>query len=97
MTTARRTSIYSLRIVETDEVSALPSMMSALTDLEVQRLDSHTRVEDGQPYAAVGFRAADDEAARRISYGVLQYLDYSASTGVRLFTGFGQHRREVDL
>jgi hypothetical protein len=93
--TARASSIYSLRVLHPTEPAPqlLNDLVAGLRDLEVPRLDSHVRTEDGQPYAAVGFRAADDTEARRIAEGVLGYVrpgfDY------RLITGYGVNRREV--
>jgi hypothetical protein len=93
---ARATSIYSLRYFTTNPEVVLAEMEIALKDLQVPRLDSHVRVEDGEAFAAVGFRAAGDEMARETALAVIDWLEIRPDHA-RLFTGFGMHRREVAL
>ena len=92
----RRSSIYSLRVASTRPERLLPDLVHAAQATGNPNLDSHHRIEDGEGYAAVGFRAADDATAARTAINILDWAElYDAHA--RLFTGFGQARREVSF
>jgi len=96
-TEVRRTSIYSLRFYPPSTypaASALDDLTRAMGQLDVLRLDSHVRTEDGQTYAAVGFRAGGDGSARSVATTLLRRAGLDESRA-QLFTGFGSHRRQV--
>lgn len=102
-TRTRRTSIYNVRVHEVHH-SAMEDVLRKMARA-VQALrpltDQHTQITDhehGYGYVSVGFRAADDDEARRVADTALSHLPGSASgpdyEWVTIHTGFGIHRRE---
>lgn len=93
--TARVSSIYSLRVPAAYPQHDLDALVAGLASTGTELQDSHVRIEDGHPYAAVGFRAADDTEAARIAINTLDWAEVPSAPAV-LITGYGAHRREVE-
>jgi hypothetical protein len=94
----RASSIYSLRVRTTVPQAVLVSLTEGLAFTGNKLQDSHVRIEDGAPHAAVGFRAADDDHAIRLANEVIDHAGLQPavrSGSVRLVTGYGIHRRSV--
>lgn len=86
MPTHRRTSPYSLRVHGTTDLA--PLALAVMADRPLT--DQHTNTEGPTPYAAVGYRATDDDDARQLAARVTP-----AGAAWELITGHGIHRRTV--
>jgi hypothetical protein len=85
----RRSSIYSLRVPAAFPEEVLDQLVGRMYSQGRGVLDQHSRTEDGVTYAAIGFRAENDEVAHEVARSLGLLPPYT------IITGYGAHRRTV--
>lgn len=101
--TARRTSQFTLTVPAdpgTDLHDALDALIAAVKTAGVCTGSYFTRPARagfGCPTLSVAYRAADDDTAAALAYGILAAYGAAEPAQARLHTGYGAHRRDFPI
>lgn len=100
-TTARRTSQYTLTIpapqhADADLHAALDALLAATAASDLIVTGSWI-TRGSRPRLSVSYRAADDDTASALAYGILAEYGAAEPAEATMHTGYGSHRRDFDL